>query len=140
MMLKKCGRGIEWILNTQRNSVSAVTESPAGGWASSGASGAESTTPATAGAVWLLSQVFSRDGSAKCERIERSAGAGIRWLLEMQNDDGGWGTYSHNDDAEPGVASGVDATAAALKALGAWQQHWKSESPSYTQAATAERD
>jgi hypothetical protein len=29
-------RGVEWILNIQRNSVSSVTESPAGGWASSG--------------------------------------------------------------------------------------------------------
>ncbi|HEX4412337.1 MAG TPA: prenyltransferase/squalene oxidase repeat-containing protein [Lacipirellulaceae bacterium] len=128
-------QGIEWLLGTQRMATGIVTDTPAGGWAASPTAGAELNTIATAEAVWLLAQGFGPVGASLDERIERAAGWGVGWLLEMQNDDGGWGTYSRNDDAQAGAASCVDATAASVRAIAAWHRYWKIESPRYTRAA-----
>jgi squalene-hopene/tetraprenyl-beta-curcumene cyclase len=127
--------GIEWLLKTQRMAPGVVTDSPAGGWAASAAAGAELSTIVTADVVSTLAQGFGRVGEVLDERIERSAGWGVGWLLEMQSDDGGWGTFSRNDDAQAGAASCVDATAASLRAIAVWHRRWKVESPRYTQAA-----
>jgi squalene-hopene/tetraprenyl-beta-curcumene cyclase len=128
-------RGIEWLLKTQRTTRGVVTDSPVGGWAATTTSGGEPNTISTANAVWVLAQGFARAGARLEERIERSAGSGVVWLLDMQSDDGGWGTYSHNDESETGAASCIDATAASLRAIAAWQRNWRTDSPRYTLAA-----
>lgn len=131
-------QGIEWLLKTQRTTPGVVTENPVGGWAASPAAGAELDTIVTAEVVWLLAQGFGRGGASLDERLERAAGLAVGWLLEMQNDDGGWGTYTLNDDAHAGAASCVDATAASVRAVAAWHRSWKIESPRYTRAALHE--
>jgi squalene-hopene/tetraprenyl-beta-curcumene cyclase len=128
-------QGVESLLKSQRTKPGIVTESPAGGWAASSAIGAEPRTSATANAVWVLAQAFTRASASLAGGIERSAGSGVAWLLVMQNDDGGWGTYSHDDEAEAGAASCVDATATSLRAIAAWRRRWRTDSPRYTQAA-----
>ena len=130
-----CERAIDWLLNTQHSTISGITGSPAGGWSDDGTPGAQSNALATAGVVRTLAASFAFDGSARSARIERAAGLGVGWLLEMQNDDGGWGTFSHDDEAESNSGSGVDPTAQALRALGAWQRLWKIDSQRYSQAA-----
>jgi squalene-hopene/tetraprenyl-beta-curcumene cyclase len=129
-------RAIDWLLRTQRTNASQVTDAPAGGWGASDALGTEPSTVVTAGALQVLAEAFRADAAAPNARIERAAGAGIGWLVEMQNDDGGWGTYCRDDSAEPG-GSNSDATAQSLRALAAWQRVWKTESPRYSQAALA---
>ena len=72
---------------------------------------------------WLARAVGMR--AAHRGRIERAASLGVDWLLEMQNDDGGWPTYCRDDDSQPFDGSGIDLTAQALRALAAWQRLWK---------------
>ncbi|HEX3599583.1 MAG TPA: prenyltransferase/squalene oxidase repeat-containing protein, partial [Lacipirellulaceae bacterium] len=127
-------RAIDWLLKTQRTNSSLVTDAPAGGWGAGDAPGTEPNTVVTAGALQALADAFRLNAAMPSAQIERAAGAGIGWLVEMQNDDGGWGTYCRDDNAEPG-GSNVDATAQSLRALSAWQQLWKMESPRYSPAA-----
>jgi len=118
--------GVDWLLRTQHTTSSGLTDAPAGGWGTSDASGAEPNTVATAGALVSLA-AGDRPMAASRGRIERAATSGIGWLLEMQNEDGGWPTYCREDDAEPVDGSGVDPTAQSLRALGMWQRIWKAE-------------
>ncbi|HLA85735.1 MAG TPA: prenyltransferase/squalene oxidase repeat-containing protein [Thermoguttaceae bacterium] len=46
---------------------------------------------------------------------------GVRWLLELQNADGGWPTFCRGWGALPFDRSGADLTAHALRALHAWR-------------------
>jgi squalene-hopene/tetraprenyl-beta-curcumene cyclase len=119
--------GIEWLLNTQHNSPSVVTDAPAGGWGSSDAPGAEPNTIATAGTLAILAQAYAQPGAVSRDRMERAAIAGVRWLVEMQNEVGGWPTYCREDAAEPVDGSGIDPTAQSLRALAMWQRIWKAE-------------
>ena len=70
-----------------------------------------------------------RPGPARRERLEHIARLGIRWLLDAQNDDGGWPTFQHSDEFMSAESSGVDLTAHALRALAAWQRQWQIETP-----------
>ncbi len=46
----------------------------------------------------------------------------VAWLLDLQNDDGGWPTFCRGWGALPFDRSGCDLTAHALRALHAWKQ------------------
>jgi squalene-hopene/tetraprenyl-beta-curcumene cyclase len=120
------GECVSWLLKTQHTSASKLTKAPAGGWGASDSPGAEPDTVATAAALVALVQASPADETNR-SRIERAANRGINWLLEMQNDDGGWPTFTREDDSQPLAASGVDPTAQALRAIVAWQQRWKSD-------------
>lgn len=113
----------QWLLKTQHAAASKVTDAPAGGWGSSDAPGAEPNTIATAAALSALARANQVD-EANRRRVERAASHGSRWLLEMQNGDGGWPTFTRDDESLPQSASGVDPTAQALRALAAWQKRW----------------
>ncbi|HEV3025321.1 MAG TPA: prenyltransferase/squalene oxidase repeat-containing protein, partial [Pirellulales bacterium] len=54
------------------------------------------------------------------EPLERAATAGKRWLLDLQNADGGWPTFCRGWGKLPFDRSGADLTAHALRALRAW--------------------
>ena len=117
-------QSIEWLLRTQQPGQSALSDAPAGGWGTSDATGAEPNTVATGRALAALAAAY-RPQIAIRARIDRAAMMGASWLLEMQNEDGGWPTYCREDDAEPMDGSGVDPTAEALRALAMWQRIWK---------------
>ncbi len=53
--------------------------------------------------------------------IRTRAAAGVNWLLDLQNADGGWPTFSRGWGTMPFDRSGSDLTAHALRALNAWQ-------------------
>ncbi len=128
----------EWLLKTQHAAPSELTGAPAGGWGVSDAPGGPPNTIATAGALMTLAQACrleSPDSPLNRAHVERGAGLGVGWLLEMQNGNGGWPTYFRNDGSQPLDSSGIDPTAAALRALAAWQQLWKTESRQELQPA-----
>ena len=64
------------------------------------------------------------------ERIERAAGRGVVWLLELQNEDGGWATFYRDDSLLRRDESGTDVTAQALRALAAWRRDWRTDTSS----------
>ncbi|MDH3717910.1 MAG: hypothetical protein OES79_07290, partial [Planctomycetota bacterium] len=49
-----------------------------------------------------------------------AAEAGVRWLLQLQNRDGGWPTFCRGWGKLPFDRSGTDLTAHAIRALHAW--------------------
>ena len=52
--------------------------------------------------------------------IEEAAALGLRWLLGLQNRDGGWPTFCRGWGNLPFDRSGADLTAHALRAIRAW--------------------
>lgn len=121
-------KAIDWLLKTQRTAPCVSTNAPPGGWGVSDAAGAEPNSISTACALVALARAWHADAAAHRGRIERAAQLGINWLLEMQNDDGGWPTYCKDDDMHPFDGSAVDPTAQAMRALAAWQRLWHAES------------
>jgi squalene-hopene/tetraprenyl-beta-curcumene cyclase len=65
-----------------------------------------------------------RDNQELSERIDRAAKLGIVWLLDLQNDDGGWATFYRRAGGFLSEESGPDVTASVLRALAAWNGVW----------------
>src|SRR4029078_10271888 len=99
-------------------------------WASSDASGALPNTSATASVLLALIRSREHATNAQRDRIERSTGRGIVWLLELQNEDGGWATFYRDDALLRRDESGTDITAQALGALAARRRDWRKDTSS----------
>lgn len=76
---------------------------------------------------------FSDNLDAWCEptntsqtknKIEQSALAGVRWLIDLQNRDSGWPTFCKGWGKLPFDRSGADITAHSLRGLLAWQDRY----------------
>ncbi len=136
-------RCLDWILECQRSDASPMTEVRAGGWSWSDLPGALANTGDSARALITLAHWRQRDVAMKLERVERAASRGIAWLLELQNDDGGWPTFYRDGGSLPFDDSGTDVTASALRALVAWSDIWQRDRPRNSTALkspdTAER-
>ncbi len=85
-----------------------------GGWPAV-ASGKRSSTMATGNAVaaLLIAQAFFSEDSTLQLRIRSPIETGLRWLVDRQNDDGGWGVEP--DGGPDGAVSRVISTLFALK-------------------------
>jgi squalene-hopene/tetraprenyl-beta-curcumene cyclase len=118
---------VNWLLAQQHAEPNAVTEVSSGGWASSDAAGALPNAGATANVVSALIQAHPKATTAQRERIERAAGRGVVWLLELQNEDGGWATYYRDDAILRRDESATDVTAQVLRALAAWRRDWRTD-------------
>jgi squalene-hopene/tetraprenyl-beta-curcumene cyclase len=115
-------RCLSWLLESQRQEADPVTEAPAGGWSWSDSSGAVPNTMATSASLIALSHWRRRFGQLHLERIDRGAELAIKWLLQLQNEDGGWPTFYRDSSAIQLDASASDTTAYALRALAAWNR------------------
>jgi len=65
-------------------------------------------------------------GQPSCDRrdalrIDQAVGAGVRWLLDLQNGNGGWPTFCRGWGKLPFDRSGADLTAHAMRGLAAWR-------------------
>jgi squalene-hopene/tetraprenyl-beta-curcumene cyclase len=122
-------RCLQWLLNLQHTARNPVTEAPAGGWGWSDSPGALPNTTDTSRVLLALVRWRRRFAQLHSDRIDLAAKRGISWLVDLQNDDGGWPTFYR----EPGSAafdkSRVDVTAHALRALFAWKSHLLDEAP-----------
>ncbi|MGE0759849.1 MAG: prenyltransferase/squalene oxidase repeat-containing protein [Pirellulaceae bacterium] len=114
---------LDWLLACQQQKVHPYTGAAAGGWGWSDLSGAVPDADDTPGALLALAN-WSR--SPKClgrnrRKMRDAALRGIRWLLTLQNRDGGWPTFCRGWGKLPFDRSGADLTAHAIRALHAWQ-------------------
>ncbi len=103
----------EWVLGQQYRVVHPYTNAAPGGWAWTNLSGGVPDADDTAGALLALHDL----GCTDPEAIE----AGLRWLLDLQNGDGGVPTFCKGWGSFPFDRSSPDITAHALRAFFAWQ-------------------
>jgi squalene-hopene/tetraprenyl-beta-curcumene cyclase len=111
---------LDWLLGCQHQARHPFTQAAPGGWGWNDQTGAVPDADDTAGALLALRALHRSTSDENRRRIETAVGAGGRWLLDLQNDDGGWPTFCRGWGALPFDRSGTDLTAHALRALGAW--------------------
>ncbi|MEX0978860.1 MAG: prenyltransferase/squalene oxidase repeat-containing protein, partial [Pirellulales bacterium] len=110
---------LNWLLECQHRRLHPYTGAEPGGWAWTDLSGGVPDVDDTSGALLALAAWWRADVSR--EAILPAASAGVRWLLDLQNSDGGWPTFSRGWGTMPFDRSGSDLTAHALRALVAWR-------------------
>lgn len=113
-----------WILNCQHQKVHPFTASAPGGWGWTDLAGAVPDADDTSGALLALAGIYQQLQEElpanDRRRILQAVGLGLRWLLDLQNRDGGWPTFCRGWGALPFDRSATDLTAHALRALAAW--------------------
>lgn len=103
-----------WLLAQQYRSVHPFTSAAPGGWGWTPLPGAVPDADDTASALLALHTLGATDESRP------AAVAGLRWLLDLQNRDGGFPTFCRGWGYLPFDRSSADITAHALRALNAW--------------------
>ena len=108
-------RILDWLLAQQYRTVHPYTNAAPGGWAWTDLPGGVPDADDTAGALLALKQL--NDGSP---RVREAAITGVKWLLDLQNRDGGIPTFCRGWTNLPFDRSSPDITAHALRAWLAW--------------------
>ncbi|HJR61309.1 MAG TPA: prenyltransferase/squalene oxidase repeat-containing protein [Vicinamibacterales bacterium] len=109
----------DWLLGQQWTAEHPYTGAAPGGWAWTDLPGGVPDADDTAGALVALAHL-DRDEP----RVRRAAVAGARWLLDLQNRDGGIPTFCRGWGTLPFDRSATDLTAHALRAWTAWIDTW----------------
>ncbi len=105
-----------WLLAQQYRVEHPYTHAAPGGWAWTDLPGGVPDADDTAGALIALRRLGAPDESTR-----QAAIAGTRWLLSLQNRDGGIPTFCRGWGSLPFDRSSADITAHALRAWRAWQ-------------------
>ena len=106
-----------WLLDQQYRSLHPYTHADPGGWAWTDLPGGVPDADDTAGALLALSHLGPIDAESS-----QAACAGVEWLLDLQNTDGGIPTFCRGWGRLPFDRSSPDLTAHALLAWSSWQQ------------------
>lgn len=114
---------LPWLLSCQHRERHPFTGADPGGWGWSDLSGAVPDADDTPGALLALDAIRKSPKITALERSEiaQAAAAGLTWLIDLQNDDGGWPTFCRGWGKLPFDRSGADLTAHALRAMRAWR-------------------
>lgn len=130
-------RCIRWLLSCQHWSDHPFTGAQPGGWGWSNLSGAVPDADDTPAALLALAKWSSQTTKASgpvlggqpmlASQIEHAVGQGLKWLLDLQNRDGGWPTFCRGWGKLPFDRSGSDLTAHALRAIRAWRVRHEAE-------------
>ena len=123
-------RNIDWLLSCQHVRRHPFTGADPGGWGWTNLSGAvpdADDTPAALIALkhWYDAHSVNKEtgnllAESRLERVLNAAAMGCRWLLKLQNSDGGWPTFCCGWGTLPFDRSGSDLTAHAMRALNVW--------------------
>ena len=104
-----------WLLAQQTRTEHPYTGAAPGAWAWTPLPGGVPDADDTPGTLLALRSLEPDD------ETRRAAAAGIRWLLDLQNRDGGMPTFCRGWGALPFDRSGADLTAHAVRAWLAWR-------------------
>ena len=107
-------RVVKWLNDQQFRVTHPYTGAAPGGWGWTPLPGSVPDADDTAGALLASANLCQHYACT------RSARAGIRWLLSLQNRDGGWPTFCRGWGRLPFDRSGADLTAHVLRALSVW--------------------
>jgi squalene-hopene/tetraprenyl-beta-curcumene cyclase len=105
----------QWLIHQQYREVHPFTSAAPGGWSWTPLPGAVPDADDTSGALLALHNLGVTAESSK------AALAGVTWLLDLQNSDGGWPTFCRGWGHLPFDRSSADISAHALRTLHAWQ-------------------
>jgi squalene-hopene/tetraprenyl-beta-curcumene cyclase len=108
----------DWLLGQQFRERHPYTQAAPGGWAWTDLPGGVPDADDTPGALLALGAL----GVCTPRELE-AAERGVRWLLDLQNKDGGMPTFCKGWGALPFDRSGCDLTAHALRAWSFWLPH-----------------
>ena len=104
-----------WLLDQQFKKTHPYTRSSPGGWAWTNLSGGVPDGDDTAGALLALAALGDD------AEVHAAATAGVRWLVDLQNKDGGIPTFCRGWGKLPFDQSSPDLTAHALRAWNTWR-------------------
>jgi squalene-hopene/tetraprenyl-beta-curcumene cyclase len=107
-----------WLLGQQGRSVHPYTGAAPGGWAWTDLPGGVPDADDTPGALLALAALADEDGPDAA--VTSAAAAGVTWLVDLQNRDGGIPTFCRGWGKLPFDKSCPDLTAHALRAWDAW--------------------
>jgi squalene-hopene/tetraprenyl-beta-curcumene cyclase len=107
---------VNWLLAQQHRVEHPFTHAAPGGWAWTDLPGGVPDADDTAGALLALHAL----GAGRSE-VQAAAGRGVRWLLDLQNHDGGVPTFCRGWSKLPFDRSCPDITAHALAAWMTWR-------------------
>ncbi len=110
----------EWLLGQQLKTIHPYTQAAPGGWAWTDLPGGVPDADDTPGAILALLKLSRLPGLQP--RCSQAVSAGVNWLLDLQNRDGGWPTFCRGWGTLPFDRSSCDITAHALRALHAWHE------------------
>ncbi len=115
--------GLRWLLSCQHRKQHPFTGAIPGGWGWTDLSGAVPDADDTPAALLALSNMdWSGPTATGFEKeVLDAVGMGLRWLVQLQNRDGGWPTFCRGWGQLPFDRSGTDLTAHALRAIHSWQ-------------------
>jgi len=121
-----------WLLDQQYEQEHPYTHAAPGGWAWTDLPGGVPDADDTPGALLALKNLDpgNADGADSVE----AAAAGVRWLVDLQNDEGGIPTFCRGWGSLPFDRSGPDLTAHTILAWLAWQPELP---PKLAQSASA---
>jgi squalene-hopene/tetraprenyl-beta-curcumene cyclase len=111
-----------WLLGQQWRRVHPYTGAAAGGWAWTDLPGGVPDADDTSGAVVALSQLEAAEASVPADEVRRAAAAGLDWLANLANRDGGLPTFCRGWGRLPFDTSCPDITAHALRAAECWSE------------------
>lgn len=115
-------QGLKWLLACQHRTQHPFTGAIPGGWGWTDLSGAVPDADDTPAALLALSNIdWERESTGKFKsQAFEAVGLGLRWLVQLQNRDGGWPTFCRGWGKLPFDRSGTDLTAHAMRAISAW--------------------
>ncbi len=115
-------RGIvrDWLLNQQWKRTHPATGAAPGGWAWTDLPGGVPDADDTSGALVALAALAGADGGRPAEDVQSAANAGLTWLADLANRDGGIPTFCRGWGRLPFDTSCPDITAHFLRAAAAW--------------------
>ena len=109
-----------WLLGQQWNRVHPYTGAAAGGWAWTDLPGGVPDADDTSGAVVALAQLETAEACVPSNEVRRAASAGLDWLTNLANRDGGLPTFCRGWGRLPFDTSCPDITAHAVRAAECW--------------------
>jgi squalene-hopene/tetraprenyl-beta-curcumene cyclase len=110
----------EWLLRQQNTREHPFTHAAPGAWAWTPLSGGVPDADDTSSALVALRHLGEPDAG-----VVKAAAAGARWLLDVQNRDGGIPTFCRGWGTLPFDRSTPEITAHALRAWSAWQGRYE---------------
>jgi squalene-hopene/tetraprenyl-beta-curcumene cyclase len=126
-----------WLLDQQWRRTHPYTGAAAGGWAWTDLPGGVPDADDTSGAIAALCHLAAAEGKPADPETHAAAAAGLAWLTDLANRDGGLPTFCRGWGRLPFDTSCPDITAHFLRAAAAWSLAAMPDAPRRTRAVAA---